>query len=265
MSKTSTFKQYQLLSDYLDERCSPRDKARVESLLKSDPELRKTFAEFQRCRKMLRAIPQMRAPRNFTLSPSMVPQKPQRFFLAPMLNYAALVAAVLFVFLFAGSRLLPLATAKSVAVPEAMMMAAAPAADTAAETTDVQIIIWGGAYGKGGGGGGAEGSGIGGGAPDSQPMITTSQGDLTTGLAPETTTEDTNVAGDTDASGLILGLPDPSTQGQVTVAGGEPTADTITEIPRAYTPFPWVLVGEITFAFLAVGLAVAALFIRKRR
>jgi hypothetical protein len=263
MSKNFTFKQYQLLSDYLDERCLPREKARVESSLKSDPELRNTLAEFYRCRKMLRVIPQVRAPRNFTLSPSMVPQKPQRFILAPALNYAALVAMALFVFLFAGSRLVPLATARS-AAPEAMMMAA-PAADSAAPPNAVQIIIWGGAYGKGGGGGGAEGSGIGGG-PAAQPMVTNSQGDLATGLVPEATTESANVtANDANPSGLILGLPDPSTQGQVTVAGAEPANETVTEIPRAYAPFPWVLVGEISFAALAVGLALAAWIIRKRR
>jgi hypothetical protein len=263
MNNNFTFKQYQLLSDYLDERCSPRDKARVESSLESDPELRKTLAEFQRCRKMLRAIPQVRAPRNFTLSPSMVPQKPQRFFLAPALNYAALVAVAMFVFLFAGSRLVPLATARS-AAPEAMMMSA-PAADSAVQPTAVQIIIWGGAYGKGGGGGGAEGSGLGGG-PAAQPMVTTSQGDQTTGLVPEATAESANVTTtEANPSGLILGLPDPSTQGQVTVAGGEPTYETVTEIPRAYAPFPWVLVGEISFAALSVGLALASWIIRKRR
>jgi len=263
MSKNFTFKQYQMLSDYLDERCSPRDKARVELMLKNDPEMQKSLAEFHRCRMMLRAIPQVRAPRNFTLSPSMTPQKPQRFFLAPALNYGALVAAVLFVFLFAGSRLMPLAVAKS-AAPEAMMMAA-PAADLAEEPTTVPLIIWGGAYGKGGGGGGAEGSGLGGG-PVAGPMMTTSQGDTTTGLVPEATAESANVTTtDANPSDLILGLPDPSTQGQVTVIGQEPAAEAVNETSRAYMPFPWVLAGEISFAVLAVGLALAAWIIRKRR
>ncbi len=255
MNNSNTFKQIQLLSAYVDERCTSREKQRVEAALKADAGLRLTLAEFYRCRKMLRAIPQVKAPRNFTLSPSMVLHKPQRFFLAPALNYGALVAAALFVFLFAGTRLLPMATAKSVA-PEAMLMSA-PLADSAVEATAVPLIIWGGAYGKGGGGGGAEGSGIGGGAPDAQPMVTTSQGDLTTEIVPEVNAP----AADADSTGMILGLPDESIQGQVIIYGGEPETAPL----REFKPFPWVLVGEISFAALAVGLAIVSWILRKRR
>ena len=254
MNNTNTFKQVQLLSAYVDERCTPREKQRVESALKTDAGLRLTLAEFYRCRKMLRAIPQVRAPRNFTLSPSMVPQKPPRFFLAPALNYGALVAVALFVFLFAGTRLLPMATAKSVA-PEAMLMSA-PAADNAVEATAIPLIIWGGAYGKGGGGGGAEGSGMGGG-PAAVPMMETTQGDVTTEIVPDVNAP----AADADSTGMILGLPDESIQGQVIIYGGEPETAPL----REYKPFPWVLVGEISFAVIAVGLAIVSWILRKRR
>jgi hypothetical protein len=257
MNNSNTFKQEQMLSAYVDERCTPREKQRVESALKTDAGLRLTLSEFYRCRKMLRAIPQMRAPRNFTLSPSMVPQKPQRFFLAPVLNYGALVAAAMFVFLFAGTRLFPLATAKY-AAPEAMLMSA-PAADSASEATVIPLIIWGGAVGKGGGGGGVEGSGIGGG-PAAQPMMETSPGDVTTEMVPDASAPATN-AGDTDATGMILGLPDESIQGQVIIYGGEPETASL----REFKPFPWALVGEISLAALAVGLAITAWLLRKHR
>lgn len=262
MNKTNTFKQNQLLSAYVDERCTSREKQRIETALKTDAGLRLTLAEFYRCRKMLRAIPQVRAPRNFTLSPSMVPQKPQRFFLAPALNYGALVALALFVFMFAGTRLAPMATARN-AAPEAMLMAA-PVADSVAEATTVPLIFWGSAYGKGGGGGGAEGSGIGGGLA-AVPMMETSQGDLTTSLAPDASapaaTEEANTAADADSTGMILGLPDESIQGQVIIYGGEPETAPL----REYKPFPWVLVGEISFAVMAVGLAIVSWILRKRR
>jgi hypothetical protein len=259
MTTTLTFKQYQLISAYLDGRCSSREKITVESMLEKDAELKRVLAEFARSKKMLAALPSARAPRNFTISPAMAPQKPQRFFLAPALNYASLVAAVLFVFIFAGSRLLPSLNTSSAAENAAPMMAAV-ATDSASNDTISRIIIWGHVGGMGGGDGstGAAPLGIGGGdtgAPPStiskNPIVETNP--LTTST-PESFSTDTVV----DPSNLILGLPDASIQGK------EISPETATAPLRTIAPVSWTLISEIGLASLAVLLALIAWFLRRR-
>jgi hypothetical protein len=253
MSKTLTFKQYQMISAYIDGRCSDREKAKVESLCAANAHFASTLAEFKRSQKMLKALPRVKVPRNFTLSPALAPQKPQRFFLAPALNYAALTAALLCVFLFAGTQFLPSIAARKAAAPEAMLMTASDASATFAPemtATAYPMITWGMQKGIGGGGGGAEGSGlsgIGGG-----PMVAAAPTLEPKGLAPDTTTQTTG-----DMSNLILGIPDESIQGKV--ISSEP-AQVVVE-PRH---IDWVLAGEIGLASLAFGLALVSWLLKRR-
>jgi hypothetical protein len=251
MSKSLSFNEYQLLSAYLDGRCSTREINRVESLLASDIDFKNTYSEFVRCKKMLKAVPQVRAPHNFTLSAALAPQKPQRFFLAPALNYAALVTAVLFVFLFAGARLLPSITTRQAEAPQAMMMSASDS-NAATTPTPMPMINWGLYGGIGGKGGGAEGSGLGGG-----PSVASVPNE-TMPLATQTTSESqaTSVPA-AESSKLILGIPDKSAQGKQLSPEGTPIANT----PVAVN---WLLVGEVGLAVLAVVFALVSLILRKR-
>ena len=254
MSRSLSFKDYQLLSAYMDGRISTRDKARVESMLAGDPNFKRTHEEFTRLKKMMKAMPKVKAPRNFTLSAAMVPQKPQHFFLAPALNYAALVTAILFVFLFAGSRLaLPFSTRQADA-PQSMVLSAGDES-AALPPTLVPMINWGmygGIGGKGGGDAGA--TGLGGG-----PSIASVPGNGVGEVTPETMLQGTESpeqqTGDT--SQIILGIPDKSVRGKELAGANAPTE-----------PQPLVvnllLAGEIGLAVLAVGFAVAAFFLRKR-
>ena len=58
----------ELLTAYLDQQLSPRDKAAFESRLKHDAELRQTLADLRLNRVALRNLPRLKVPRNFTLS-----------------------------------------------------------------------------------------------------------------------------------------------------------------------------------------------------
>lgn len=259
MSRTLTFKDYSMISAYIDGRCSANEKISVERLLESDADYLKTVAEFSRSKKMLKAIPRVKAPRNFTLSPAMAPQKPQRFFLAPMLNYAALAAVVLFVFLFAGSNLLPLANTTRAMAPEAVMMTAADSTYTG-EPTLMPMITWNQYGGVAGKGGGAEGSGLGGGGAP-QALSGMSNEGVTTEMMPEATApltmEQPSAEGTSVASNPIMGLPSESEQGKV--------LSTYPSSTFKNRPLTLVEIGEISLASLALIFVVTAWIVRKRR
>jgi len=260
MSRSLSFKDYQLLSAYMDGRTSTREKARVEAMLAADADFQTTYNEFSRLKRMMKAVPSVKAPRNFTLSATVAPQKPQRFLLAPALNYAALVTAILFVFLFAGSRFWGTSfAAKQAEAPQAMMLSASDES-AAAESTLVPMITWGHVGGLGGRGGGAGGSGLGGG-----PSVAAAPDYGVEAVNPETMvqgtkspTEGTQTPEPTgDISQLILGLPDESAQ-------GKQLSESNTPIESQRVTVNWLLVGEIGLAVLAVGFAVAAFLLRKR-
>ena len=58
----------ELLSAYLDGQLNPHRKAALETHLRTDPVLRKHLDELRNTRQMLRSLPRLRAPHNFTLS-----------------------------------------------------------------------------------------------------------------------------------------------------------------------------------------------------
>lgn len=70
------FRDIELLSSYLDGQLSPSDSARLESRLKSDPQLVAAFEDLRATRGILKRLPARKAPRNFTLSRKMVGAQP---------------------------------------------------------------------------------------------------------------------------------------------------------------------------------------------
>jgi anti-sigma factor RsiW len=72
----------ELLSAYLDNQLGDRDVKRLEARLADNAGLQTTLDELKRTRLMLRSLPKVRAPRNFTLSPKMVGEvrRPPRTF-----------------------------------------------------------------------------------------------------------------------------------------------------------------------------------------
>jgi len=122
------FRDVELLSAYLDGELSQAENARLETRLKSDPQLRTVFNDLSQSRSLLRKLPARRAPRNFTLTPKMAGLKPPVPRAFPIFRFASALAAILFVFSFAVNLTVPILSNTSAAAP----------------------MI---AYGKGGGGG----------------------------------------------------------------------------------------------------------------
>jgi len=129
MTQTPSFRDVEKLSAYLDGQLKPSEKARLESRLQSDPEFASILKELRQTRGLLRQLPQRRAPRNFTLTPKMVGQKPPLPRTYPAFRFATVLATLLLFFTFATNFMAPRLT-RSATAPFA--------------------------YGMGGGGGGAE-------------------------------------------------------------------------------------------------------------
>jgi hypothetical protein len=252
------FRTNRLISAYMDGRCTPREKVLVESLLKTNPAFKQALIEFKRSKRMLAAIPVVKAPRDFTLSPRQVPHKPKRFLPYRVLNYGALTAVILCAVLFAGNYLLPNTYAAS-AASEAAPMLAAVSEDTASAATDIPMITWG--YSGGMGGGGAEGEpyGKGGGMPSDSTTLST-EAPLPESTAEPMLQQAATEEPTTDTSNLILGLPESESQGQILT----PEAFPLTREVEPRTPISWMVIGGIGLAILALGLALAAWFVKKR-
>jgi anti-sigma factor RsiW len=107
MNQTSSFRDVEKLSAYLDGQLKPSEVARLESRLQSDPELASVLNELRQVRGLLHRLPQRRAPRNFTLTPKMVGQKPPMPRTYPVFRFATVLATLLLFFTFATNFVAP--------------------------------------------------------------------------------------------------------------------------------------------------------------
>lgn len=85
----------ELLSAYLDDQLAPKDRAQIESRLKTDLKLQRSFAELRLIKTQLRALPTVKPPRSFTLKPETTRSR-STFNWIPILNFSTAVAAILF-------------------------------------------------------------------------------------------------------------------------------------------------------------------------
>jgi hypothetical protein len=97
----------ELLSAYLDGELKGSDSARLETRLKTDPELASVLNDLRGTRALLRKLPSRKAPRNFTLTRTMVGQNPPLPRTYPIFRFATAVATLLFFFSFAANALGP--------------------------------------------------------------------------------------------------------------------------------------------------------------
>lgn len=105
-----------LLSAYLDGQLTTRQRARLEARLKDIPQLRTALEDLDNTRALLRSLPRMRSPRNFTLTPAMAGiRRPERR-AYPVFSFVSTLASVLFVIVlisdFLGLNVLTLPVAK---------------------------------------------------------------------------------------------------------------------------------------------------------
>lgn len=265
MSMTLTQKDWLLISAFLDGRLTDVEKTAFESRLNSSADFKSAFHEIEYTRRLLRSLPQKRAPRNFTLSAQYVKKTSRRWGLNRLFGWASAASAVALAAIFAWSNLFSFQAKMAAPAP---MMAAVPesamnseiVADGAA-TESPMIIFWGQpqAYGKGGGGGGdaaaadlVEGlGGYGGGAPDvvlespAIPSVTENpEAILMQAVTP-------------DPSTLILGLPESETEGELLTYD---TVETRSYKPRMQLSTLWMI--ALGAAALVFGLL--AIILRKR-
>lgn len=93
----------EILSAYLDEQLDPRVRARLETRLEKEPDLRTALAEYERTRNLLQAIPRIRAPRNFTLTTKMIgEQRGVGARLYTTFRLASAIASLLFIAVVVG-------------------------------------------------------------------------------------------------------------------------------------------------------------------
>jgi len=107
MTQTPSFHDVEKLSAYLDGQLKSSEIARLESRLQTDPELASVLKDLRQARSILRQLPQRRAPRNFTLTPKMVGQKPPLPRTYPVFRFATVLATLLLFFTFATNFMAP--------------------------------------------------------------------------------------------------------------------------------------------------------------
>jgi len=90
----------ELLSAYLDGQLNPSESTRLETRLKTDPELASVLTDLRAARTLLRKLPARKAPRNFTLTRKMVGQNPPLPRAYPWFRFTTALATLLFVFSF---------------------------------------------------------------------------------------------------------------------------------------------------------------------
>ncbi|GAB4579074.1 MAG: hypothetical protein Fur0022_18120 [Anaerolineales bacterium] len=102
MTQMISPQEQEMLSAYLDNALTPRERQRLETQLQARPELRAALEELRQTRQLLRAAPALRAPRNFTLTPEMagLRTRPPRVY--PAFQWAFALAMVLFVAVLGG-------------------------------------------------------------------------------------------------------------------------------------------------------------------
>ena len=163
-----TQKQWQLLSAFLDNQLSEKEKRQAEKMLQTNPAFKNALASLMQVRDILKWLPEHKVQKNFTIHATQtehirIPgwQK--------ILRYSTALTALLLSFALALDflpALSPISQRMSVDEEQAAEVLAPKTAEFADEASvleeEPQIIFWGGppvmgAYGKGGGG--AEGMG----------------------------------------------------------------------------------------------------------
>jgi hypothetical protein len=95
MKPQLSHRDYEQISAYLDGGLKPKERARVEARLQSNDALQAALQEIRKTRSLLRSLPRMRSPRNFTLTPAMVGKPVTRLGLYPRSYYTLRLSAVL--------------------------------------------------------------------------------------------------------------------------------------------------------------------------
>ena len=132
MTFSSSDRDLAQLSAYLDDALPASERRKLERRLAADSGLRKMLDELRAVKTNLRELPLVKPPRSFTLTPKTVGAQPSRRTwerVAPAMNWATAIAALLFAVLLTADLSGGFSTARELAAPapEAAMLAQAPA------------------------------------------------------------------------------------------------------------------------------------------
>ena len=288
MKEQISSQEWILLSSYLDGELNPREKTRVEALLRSRPEIHAAYQSLVRTKSVLQRTPRKSVPRNFTLSVEYSRQPHRSLRLIPVLRLSSAVAAFMSVFLVlsqlipafspAVNRLVSPDMALQPMQEESAVMEFAPAFAEPAPIQEPPMVFWGGPpfVPQGGMGGAAVGSipgdmvREGGYEP---PIVIQPQAEKAIEV-PQTLPEIARQPGEEEpltGSGPILGVREPQEQGKVLdsptdqrmLVTGDADVFAIESEPTTPLGIPIGYVGAIVLGTLAAAFMVTALILKK--
>ncbi|MGD2158974.1 MAG: hypothetical protein PVG32_18995 [Anaerolineales bacterium] len=104
MIKKISNRDWENISAHLDGQLPPSKQAHFAERLESEPALRDAYDSLRSTRAVLRSLPRLRAPRNFTLTPEMagIRQRKKRLRLIPSFQFASALASLLLLLVLAG-------------------------------------------------------------------------------------------------------------------------------------------------------------------
>jgi hypothetical protein len=107
MNTRISSRDWEKLSAYLDGELNRRERERLETRLKTNADLRNALTQLRQTRAVIRSLPTLRAPRNYTLSAKMIPERKTPARVYPALRLATALATLLFCLVVLGDFLIP--------------------------------------------------------------------------------------------------------------------------------------------------------------
>jgi hypothetical protein len=233
------------LSAYMDHQLTPRETAALEARLTREPELKAALDDLRATVRLMRALPTLKPPRNFTLTRAQAAARP-RFQLLPALRLTTVLASLALALVFVADWW---TAGHSAASPTAQVAAPLLASGMAPTPSQEALAIT-----AAGGNAAAD-------------MTATPPGPLTTMKLAETETP-TPEGGEVTRFAAVAPTDTPVGVAESTVAEATPSADAVlTSAPPTAAPAPdrslWRYT-EIALALMAVMFALAAWRWRQR-
>ena len=142
MNREISSKQLEMLSGYLDGHLTGKERLAFEAHLQSDPELMKELEGFRHTRLLLQQLSRKRAPRNFFVTPEMLP-KPRTVHLFPVFRLASALAGIFLVVAFAGDLLFGVAPQSTVEGLAPLAMQSQSRNANSYSNQNSPLIVWG--------------------------------------------------------------------------------------------------------------------------
>ncbi len=143
LTKSDEEKHQEMLTAYLDNALTPKERQQFEQQLAGDAALQAELSEMRAWRQQMRRLPRRRAPRNFTLDPVLYgrPRSEPLLQAYPVLRTATALVAVIFVFALAANFFLEDAGSDAGGQPVAMEALSAPMAAEESAASEAPLDV----------------------------------------------------------------------------------------------------------------------------